>query len=132
MATVCSTGCSQAHAVWAVGLTKTHGKIHGQVVLGCVSRATVMVICHHCSRTVAQPPHLKQLDRDALPAFDAGIDPGMEHNLLTMRVMESRLSSPQDLLQNETIFLSSDGLRSGACRLVYCTGGGCNCATRSG
>ena len=56
VAMVCSTGCSQAHAAWAVGLTKTHGKIHGQVVLGCVSRATVMVICHHCSRTVAQPP----------------------------------------------------------------------------
>ena len=84
VAMVCSTGCSQAHAAWAVGLTKTHGKIHGQVVLGCVFRATIMVICYHYSQTVAQPPHLKQLDRDALPAFEAAIEPGMENNLLSM------------------------------------------------
>ena len=81
---VCSTGCSQEHAAWASGLSKTHGKAHAQILLGCVFRATLVVINYHYKRTVAQPPHLAQLDRDALPAFESGMEPGMEDNLLTM------------------------------------------------
>jgi len=119
VAMVCSTGCSQAHASWASGLTQTHGKANGQIIQGCVFRATIVVINYHYSRTVAQPPHLAQLDRDALPAFEGALDPGMENNLLTMDASNTGIhGKPQNPVGDAKSFSAYYGANCGKFEVV--------------
>ena len=100
LAMMSSTGCSQAQAAWASGLSSDHGLKHGQVLVGAIYRGTIHVVCYHYSMTVAQHPHLSQLDRDARPAFNTtGVDgDSMEDNLLTLDAsnvsIEGKIKNP--------------------------------------